>query len=578
MLANIPPGIPFLVKRLPQLLFPPAVAFVLLHFARAAGYELSTWIATIFYIFSFPVVFTISLMYAAIDNRLAAARDGMEGRLNTIGPTFNPKLLFRDMLFTFEPSHIKALLATQARGFRKRCVSMFNSLLGSGVFAVDVDDSDASCRFHRSITRPFFTKDRVTHFDIFDRHADDAIAKMKARFKARMRCRFPGMCNDVVSRFTLDSATEFLFGHSIGTLSDPLPYPSSHTGTINFTTQTETFSARISRAFTDAQVATSRRGHLGAMWPLMEFWKDDVKETMQPVHEFLEPIMKEGVRRAKEAKSAQSEESKMGLAEEHETLLDHLMEYTDDPILLRDEILNLAVAGRDTTASLLTFTVYMLSQHPQILSRLREEILTAIGPSRRPTYDDLRDMKYLRAVLNETLRLYPPVQSNKRTTFPPIKPGDKPIFIPSGTVYALVTYWITLYSHRLFRCIYTVSVMHRREDLWGPDASTFDPDSISLRNPFIFLPFNAGPRICLGQQFAYNESSFFIVKLLQKFDTIDFQVNQTSLNSSTPSLDSTSAAAGSEKVADKVQIKSHLTMYIADGLWLKMGESAAEDI
>lgn len=65
------------------------------------------------------------------------------------------------------------------------------------------------------------------------------------------------------------------------------------------------------------------------MWPLMEFWKDDVKATMQPVYEFLEPINKEGVRRAKEAKSAQSEESKIGLAEEHETLLDHLMEYTD---------------------------------------------------------------------------------------------------------------------------------------------------------------------------------------------------------------------------------------------------------
>jgi len=96
-----------------------------------------------------------------------------------------------------------------------------------------------------------------------------------------------------------------------------------------------------------------------------------------------------------------------------------------DPVILRDEIMNLAVAGRDTTASILTFTVYMLSQHPDILRRLREEILIKIGSSRRPTYDDFRDMKYLRAVLNgalskscqnfpltamvETLRLYPPV-------------------------------------------------------------------------------------------------------------------------------------------------------------------------
>lgn len=78
------------------------------------------------------------------------------------------------------------------------------------------------------------------------------------------------------------------------------------------------------------------------------------------------------------------------------------------------------------TACLLTYTIYMLAEHPDILRRLREEILTGIGPDRKPTYADLREMKYLRAVLNgefvfqihinhiltlkaETLRLYPPV-------------------------------------------------------------------------------------------------------------------------------------------------------------------------
>ena len=78
------------------------------------------------------------------------------------------------------------------------------------------------------------------------------------------------------------------------------------------------------------------------------------------------------------------------------------------------------------TACLLTFTIYMLAEHPEILRRLREEILTSIGPDRKPTFADLREMKYLRAVLNgefafqthphhlltlesETLRLYPPV-------------------------------------------------------------------------------------------------------------------------------------------------------------------------
>jgi cytochrome P450 len=347
----------------------------------------------------------------------------LEKRLDTTGPTFKTRILFTDRVITFEPSHIKALLATQFEDFDKGrdTVTTLNSLLGSGVFAVDGD----LWKFHRGITRPFFSKDRITHFDIFDRHADVAIGKMKARFKEGYAVDF----QDVVSRFTLDSATEFLFGHDIGTLSDPLPYPffhSSNSGSSSSLSQTQTFSARFSRSFSDAQSSTAFRSRFGEMWPLVEFWKDKTKEKIKPIHEFLEPIMKEGVRRRKEAE-AKAKESGVEV-KESETVLDHLIHYTDDPILLRDEILNLAVAGRDTTASLLSFTTYMLSQHPDILRRLREEILTTIGPSRRPTYDDLRDMKYLRAVLNETLRLYPVVpfnmrQSNKHTTLPPIKPG-----------------------------------------------------------------------------------------------------------------------------------------------------------
>ena len=87
--------------------------------------------------------------------------------------------------------------------------------------------------------------------------------------------------------------------------------------------------------------------------------------------------------------------------------------------MLRDEILNIMIAGRDTvstisvasicfclysrflkTAATLTFAVYMIASHPAILARLREEILSKVGPSARPTYDDIRDMKYLRAVIN----------------------------------------------------------------------------------------------------------------------------------------------------------------------------------
>ena len=84
------------------------------------------------------------------------------------------------------------------------------------------------------------------------------------------------------------------------------------------------------------------------------------------------------------------------------------MAWTDAKVI-KDETLNILLAGRDTTACTLTFSVYALAEHPAILARLRKEVLDVVGPTRRPTYEDIREMKYMRAFINEVLRLYPPV-------------------------------------------------------------------------------------------------------------------------------------------------------------------------
>jgi len=173
-------------------------------------------------------------------------------------------------------------------------------------------------------------------------------------------------------------------------------------------------------------------------------------------------------------------------------------------------------------------------------------------------------MKYLQAVLNETLRLFPPVAFDircavKPTTLPSPQPGGKPIYVPAGTT-----------------SIYSVFVMHRRKDLWGPDAEEFDPDRFLddrfkkyvVPNPFIFLPFNAGPRICLGQQFAYNEMSFFLIRLLQNIDDIRLDLDAQPPNSRVPKEWAT-RGPGRAKI-EQTFPKSHLTMYAFEGLWVKM--------
>ncbi|KAG9088466.1 hypothetical protein FRC07_012573 [Ceratobasidium sp. 392] len=122
--------------------------------------------------------------------------------------------------------------------------------------------------------------------------------------------------------------------------------------------------------------------------------------------------------------------------------------------------------------------------------------------------------------------------------------------------------------------------MHRRKDLWGPDADDFDPDRwIDERlnkyltpNPFIFLPFNAGPRICLGQQFAYNESSFFLVRLLQRVESIDLAPEAHPEGTLPPKRWQNGTG---RQLYEKVWPRSHLTIYSNGGMWVRMKETTA---
>ncbi|KAG5653246.1 hypothetical protein H0H81_001503 [Sphagnurus paluster] len=120
--------------------------------------------------------------------------------------------------------------------------------------------------------------------------------------------------------------------------------------------------------------------------------------------------------------------------------------------------------------------------------------------------------------------------------------------------------------------------MHRRKDLWGPDAEEFDPDRFIderlkkylLKNSFIFLPFNAGPRICLGQQFAYNEMSFMIIRFLQHFSSISLDEDSAPPEAHPPA--EWAQGEGRRRI-ERVFPKIHLTMYANGGMWLKMKEA-----
>ncbi|KAF8131053.1 cytochrome P450 [Boletus edulis] len=527
---QLPPGLVALVRLLPRLLFTPATVYITLRkTVREAARRGAILPPSIKYRWPGALDKLSVLLWNYSNGYLGMQplAEYIQSECEEIGNTFDLYAMCESRIVTIEPEYVKIIRRTESICKGPVFRDQFDSILGTGVFNSDGE-------FHRTMTRPFFSRDRISDFDIFETHAEDAIHQMKMR----MRQGYPVDFQDVASRFTLDSATEFLFGKDVCSLSAGIVYPpssplSKDPAFLNHP------SNRFVRAFTASQIATMRRANYGSCWRLAEFWQDQVQKHMRVCYEFVDPIIADTLaKKHEQGHIGLDDKQDTGEVNEGETLLEHLVNYTEDQTILRDETLNLLIAGRDTTAATLTFSVYMLSQHPDVLARLREELITKIGLSRRPTHDDMRELKYLRAFINEVLRLYPPVPFNTRT-------------------------------------VYSVFLMHRRKDLWGPDADQFDPDRFLderlhkylTPNPFLFLPFNAGPRICLGQQFAYHEISYFLIRLLQSIDGVALDVGTQRL--APPEW----AGAEGRKALEKVVLRFHLSMYVQDGLWVKMKEA-----
>lgn len=97
------------------------------------------------------------------------------------------------------------------------------------------------------------------------------------------------------------------------------------------------------------------------------------------------------------------------------TFLHHMALFSRDPKVIRDQLMAVLLAGRDTTAATLSWTIYELSNYPEIWRKLRCRVLERVGPHAAPTYEDIKDLTCLTHALNETLRLYPAVPYNVRS-------------------------------------------------------------------------------------------------------------------------------------------------------------------
>ena len=175
------------------------------------------------------------------------------------------------------------------------------------------------------MTRPFFSRDRISHFHIFERHADrvlDSIAQ-------RLREGHAVDIQDAFLRFTIDSASEFLFGSCVHSIDDGLPYPQhvrSQDSRKIGTSDKEDFA----RAVTQVEDTIIQRLQLGFLWPIPETFSSKTARPMKVIDAYLEPILSAAIeRRNKHRKLNPSAKENPDEIEEDETLVDHLLKVTD---------------------------------------------------------------------------------------------------------------------------------------------------------------------------------------------------------------------------------------------------------
>lgn len=411
--------------------------------------------------------------------------------------TSRQQVLGRYVFLTCEPENIKTVLATRfddwGLGIRWNQLS---PLLGDGIFTLDGKGWSHS----RAMLRPQFARDQISRVALLEEHAKKLVGHLRG---------YPLSDNgqayvDVQEKFfelTMDTATEFLFGESVGLLDGGNPRVAN--------------GVEFGKAFNRGQEMLLARNIAQGLYPLVT--SAGFRRDCRTCKDFTDSFVKLAL-----ARRAQHVKEKMPAAKEEEdestkiyVFLDELVKETTDPVVLRDQALNILLAGRDTTASLLSWIFLQLAEHPAEFEKLRAEILASFGPDASTiSFETLKRCTYLRYVINETLRLYPTVPLNFRVaTRNTLLPrgagpdGSEPLYVPGGTILSYSTY-----------------SLHRHPSLWGPDADEFRPerwaDPKTARHTWAYLPFNGGPRICLGQQFALTETSYTVVRLLQEFRSV----------------------------------------------------------
>ncbi|KAK1418893.1 hypothetical protein QVD17_28043 [Tagetes erecta] len=369
-----------------------------------------------------------------------------------------------DMLFTSHPANVHYILSKNFPNYPKGpdFRTIFD-IFGDGIFNSDHE----LWEFHRKTTNVSLFKHKH-----FRRLLETTIGNKIEKGLLPVLDRYPEVdLQDVFQRFTFDVICMLLLDCDPESLSIELPIVACEKA---FTGAEE---ALLWRHFLPERVwKLQRRFGLGKEKKMSEAWK----AFDEFIYKCLDRKQKEDEEPTGLLKSLMNEFSRQSATS------------CDSNKFLRDTILNLMIAGRDTTSTALSWFFYLLTQNPSVENKIRKEIENKIGVRKWKTLciSELEELVYLHGGICEALRLYPPVALEHKA---PVRPD----VLPTGHVVDKET-----------RIILSFYSMGRMEDLWGVDCMEFKPErwfskggnGIKHEPSYKFPAFHAGPRTCLGKE------------------------------------------------------------------------------
>lgn len=404
----------------------------------------------------------------------------------------------RRIIVTANPANVEYILKTNFSNFPKGkpLTELLGDFLGCGIFNVDGElwstQRKLACHeFSTKSLREFVVK-------TLEEEVEQRLVPLLEEAAESERVVD---LQDVLRRFAFDTICKVSLGTDPFCLDLDRPVPA------------------LVKAFDCASEISARR----ATAPLYLIWKlkralgvgseNKLKDAVKVVHDSVREIInnKREILEKDEGKSCQSD------------LLSRLLSAGHDEEVVRDMVISFILAGRDTTSSAMTWLFWLLSKHPSINQKIVNEVGDVLN-NRTSTaaaaaalgFEDLQEMKFLRACLCESMRLYPPVPWDS-------KHAEAGTFLPDGT-------WVGEGD----RVTYFPYGMGRMEELWGKDRFEFKPDRwftnesgcngedngmvMKSVSPYKFPIFQAGPRVCLGKEMAFIQMKYVMASVLSRFE------------------------------------------------------------